>query len=419
MKLFHRKARDITTPAERAKIDTLVIIGNGFDRWQGLGTSYASFREYYYTHRAAILKKLHAPTYELRSTDGTRAFTYTDVELIYGDPFWPDELDDTFWNHFESSLSDIDGDCINLFFGKTPRDLRRMRKSISTAKKALTEAFCGWISSLAVDTRESGYRFGDNCLFINFNYTDTLQKRFGVDHARICHIHGEASDKTSIIFGHSDHPHTPEPLLKTLGGRFHGLYLIEQLLYETDKHCQENLPFLCLFLATHGVMCEDITDIYVLGQSMSPVDLVYFDFLLRATKIPSPAEKDDVPEMPEDTDDMDELLHRLQYAIDTTGYGREAEDADADAIQRKLAREQQDIHLQYDREIRKLLRRFTAASPAQIPSTPRAKDAAWHIAYHGEKDRQWKEVLMQELGCRRFTLYDSIDRCLEQWKLQP
>lgn len=42
-----------------AKIDTLIVIGNGFDRWQGLNTSYADFHRYYLEHRDEILKKLH------------------------------------------------------------------------------------------------------------------------------------------------------------------------------------------------------------------------------------------------------------------------------------------------------------------------------------------------------------------------
>lgn len=41
---------------ERVKADTIFIIGNGFDRWQGLNTSYADFHAYYLRHRDEILK---------------------------------------------------------------------------------------------------------------------------------------------------------------------------------------------------------------------------------------------------------------------------------------------------------------------------------------------------------------------------
>lgn len=70
---------------------------------------------------------------------------FTDVELIYGDPLDPGELDDDFWNGFEQSLSHIDAERLNLFFGKEKSGLRKMNKSIKKAKKILTKAFCGWI----------------------------------------------------------------------------------------------------------------------------------------------------------------------------------------------------------------------------------------------------------------------------------
>lgn len=68
--------------------------------------------------------------------------------------------------------------------------------------------------------------------------------------------------------------------LARFGGRFRGLYLIEEFLYETDKHAHEKLFMLSAFLATHGANKEDIRDIYVLGHSMSPPDLEYFIFLM-------------------------------------------------------------------------------------------------------------------------------------------
>ena len=46
-----------------------------------------------------------------------------------------------------------------------------------------------------------------------FNYTDTLLKRFGVKAVNEFHIHGMANEKESIIVGHATHPEYPyEPL---------------------------------------------------------------------------------------------------------------------------------------------------------------------------------------------------------------
>lgn len=40
------------------KIDTLVIIGNGFDIWQNLNTNYFQFKQYLLSHLDEILEAL-------------------------------------------------------------------------------------------------------------------------------------------------------------------------------------------------------------------------------------------------------------------------------------------------------------------------------------------------------------------------
>ena len=41
----------------------LIIIGNGFDRWQGLPTSYDNFKQYYSKNVLSISKKLGIRVY--------------------------------------------------------------------------------------------------------------------------------------------------------------------------------------------------------------------------------------------------------------------------------------------------------------------------------------------------------------------
>ncbi len=47
-------------PAEqRTPVDTLILIGNGFDIWQNLDTSYRSFERYYEAHLDEVLERFH------------------------------------------------------------------------------------------------------------------------------------------------------------------------------------------------------------------------------------------------------------------------------------------------------------------------------------------------------------------------
>ena len=57
----------------------LFLIGNGFDRWQGLPTSYGDFRQYYFAHILEITKELRIKT---EVDDAGRLIT--PVEKIFG-----------------------------------------------------------------------------------------------------------------------------------------------------------------------------------------------------------------------------------------------------------------------------------------------------------------------------------------------
>lgn len=145
-----------------------------------------------------------------------------------------------------------------------------------------------------IDDKDPGYRFDDSCYFINFNYTNTLEKRFQIDEQNVNYIHGVFSDAESIVFGHSKHPEIAFPELMEqrfthrLGGgkskRLRELYLVEEALYETDKHVQDNIDDPCEFMTIDGLHIEDITDIYVLGHSFGDPDYEYFEFLVKATQ---------------------------------------------------------------------------------------------------------------------------------------
>lgn len=418
-----RKRKHNRTDLPKIQKDTLIVIGNGFDIWQGLHTSYAQFQAYYLAHRDAILKKLHKKGYTVFDEDGT-SFEITDVEIVYGDPFDPSDLDDTFWGTFETSLADVDAERINLFFGKEKSDLRDLKRSVKNASRILREACCGWIASMVIEPRTSPYDFGENCLFINFNYTDTLLKRFQISPEDEFHIHGEASDKDSIIVGHSNHPQQPVAEMLRLGGRFRGLYLIEELLYETDKHVHENIGMLSMFLATHGVNPPDIKDVYVLGHSMSPPDIEYFIFLMSATQIHTSTQPETDLEELDDLDPMEEFHARISYAVDRYGYQHGEKQVDLrqeQIVMRRLELEQNTQREWMEKQFFRAMgmgRHWHRLKGDMLPvQEPRTEDAMWHLSYYGETDKTWKEAVLKELGCKRYELLPTIDACLEKFSV--
>lgn len=96
--------------------------------------------------------------------------------MIYGDIFNPSTLSKEFFWNFESSTALLDDQNIINYFKKTNRGLYKLQQTVEDAQRILQKVFGDWINSIAIEIKDSGYRFDGSCFFINFNYTYTLEK---------------------------------------------------------------------------------------------------------------------------------------------------------------------------------------------------------------------------------------------------
>lgn len=402
-----------------SNIDTLIIIGNGFDIWQGANTSYREFEKYYHANRKQILRKLGLSEYKIPQKDSKPSETFSDVELIYGTPFKPQKLEDGFWHNFEDSLRHLDIEQLNLFFGKDDDGLYDMEMAVENAQAILREAFCGWISTITIAENKSEFNFIDNCLFINFNYTDTLEKRFGIPDENVFHIHGKADQKNSIIFGHSIHPQLPIEELNDFGGRFRGLYLAERLLFETDKHSYIHYLELLVFLASRGVKLADIKNIHVLGHSFGSADFEYFE------ELASVFSGEETPKSTVDFSSIDatDALHlMIGYVILT--YGNDGPHPEFDRGTTQAFAQwvyQSQKNAMWDSIKKQYRRRFLSRHKhpnrlrklEEVVAIPHnASTPKWHISYHSEEDRLHIENTMHTIGISNYKLYSTIDECI-------
>lgn len=457
-------------PAEqRTPVDTLILIGNGFDIWQNLDTSYKSFERYYEAHLDEVLKRFHLKKYIKYNDDGTIAvdsegntITYSDVELFYGDPFKPQKLDHTFWWNLETSMDKIDDQQINYFFGRD--GVKNIKRCAENAQKILKEMFRDWVATIQISDEISKYAFGDNVLFVNFNYTDTLLKRFGVKEVNEFHIHGVANDKESIIVGHATHPEYPyEPLrLFKNRPRMEGLYYIEEFLYNSDKHIEDNYMKLQMFCGLHGARIENIKKIFVLGLGFGDADLGYIKHLIYETQ--------GISEEPEaylgkeekaylDSLDQDGIMHiNMQYAAShrervmqkkpisfpeyelldemikpyvEDPYQQMERDVqlrlEAAGVRRRFREEQEERNKKMRREYLRMLNKrmhlgILTPVEAFLEHDPRIpydnSGAEWHISYHNEEDYKRIDAVMRSYGCENYKLYPDIEQCIETFKLE-
>ncbi len=452
----------------------LFLIGNGFDRWQGLPTSYDNFRQYYFEHILEITKELRIKT----ETDKTGNII-TPVEKIFGDIFNPDVLPGEFFWNFESSMALIDDQILALFFGKSNKGVYQMQETLDDALNILRNAFGNWIKSILIEDKETGYSFNDSCYFINFNYTNTLEKRFQVDERNVNYIHGDFSDTESIVFGHSKHPEMAFPELMEqkcihrIGGgkskRLRELYLVENALYETDKHVKDNIDDLCELMTLDGVHIEDITDIYVLGHSFGDPDYEYFEFLVKATQAGMDVNKlsalwqvQNIGLQNMSEDDLFEWIqmniiyatqHRkTEFQRDNVSFPKEEmlekrffgkinvytdRDGKVHEVEEVMSKAKEAVRKRFVMEqaartkeaienlcILKQVKQIPdncysvlgAANYIDGGHEKRIQNAKWHISYFNDKDKEQIEKVMKRANCKDYELYQGIDACIACYK---
>lgn len=433
----------------KRKIKNLFIIGNGFDCWQKLPTSYESFRQYYITHVDEIMAKLNLQPQRVEEPDGSIKMI-TPVELIYGNPFEPNILPSEFFWSFETSLDKLDDHQLNYFFGKSNKGIYNLQETIQSAQEILQEVFGNWIASINIECAETKYDFSDDCYFINFNYTKTLQKRFGVKDTNIYHIHGDAEDIESLVFGHATHPEMPfselieQKIIWNNSIRLRGLYLVENALYETDKHIQDNIDDLCEMMFLDGINIEEIENIYVLGHSFGEPDFEYFDFLKKVTTVGcdynSLSALWQVHQMGFDKLNEDELYEWICLNIEYAVHHREwrlkkLADKDVDlekeaiqAVRKRFLLEQATRTKDVLEEMCTLMGINEVPASAECASVlklaeyidgghdKRKVNAQWHISYLTSEDRERIESVMKRIGCCEYTLYPSVDECISKFQ---
>lgn len=454
----------------RSAFKNLIIIGNGFDLWRGIPSSYEKFRQYYHANIHSITQKLGGRFYSVKGENGIEK-EITAVELIYGDPFKKETLDDEFFWNLEARMDKLDDEIINEFFGRSKDNISELRKTVEEATFILKTIFCNWVQELQIKPENSGYLFGNDCFVINFNYTDTVEKQFGIPKSNIFHIHGKAEDPTSIIVGHSSHPEKPfeelinqkflKPVVPGKGlPRIEGLYAVEEALYKTDKHIEDNIDSLCVHLLKCGVHIEDFEHIYVLGHSFAEADIPYFRFIHSVTQCGCDYEtlsawgRMDLRllwALTSGEEVAEDLLYALiieniQYAVHhrerVAESGEELhpeykaiDDMFGGQIPYKEGTAKQAVYQRFlfEQAGRKqeLLKRLESEYYVPIPEgchsilgyadykdrghDLRKRNALWHISYHSKEDKKRIERAMKDLHLKRYSLFPSIDECIREF----
>ncbi|MGY3792983.1 bacteriophage abortive infection AbiH family protein [Aquimarina sp. 433] len=269
---------------------TLYIIGNGFDLHHNLDTWYTSF--------GLFLKKHYSDIYEVF------------MEYYgFGDLDEEDEesLKDPMWWEFEASLAQMDGDLLlENHTEHTPnygsddyrdRDLYNIQiyiqNIVAKATINMRQAFEEFINNVDYPELSENQLANINreSLFLTFNYTDTLERYYGVARENIEHIHNKAGEGNALILGHGidpdefekqeeqppEDPEERERWEEWMADQYD--YSIERGKDEVRGYFKESFkPTEDVIAQKHSFFekLNDIETVYVLGHSLAEVDIPYF-----------------------------------------------------------------------------------------------------------------------------------------------
>lgn len=243
----------------------LYIIGNGFDLFHGLKTGYWNFKEH--------LEKNHQ---EL----------HNNIEkYLFGDDLWSD---------FEDALERLESDNIVDDCSMYLQDYgaedwsdsghhdyqNAVGEIIDSLTSQLKHSFKKWIKTISPLKDNNGVRcsISKDSLFLNFNYTDTLESLYLVEKENILYIHGNIKDEDSkIILGHGREPSTIEQL-DAVGDEESDVRTIEanKTINDYFRENYKNTKQILDENRSYFEKLNSVENVVVLGHSMSSVDQEYF-----------------------------------------------------------------------------------------------------------------------------------------------
>ena len=270
-------------------MSSLFVIGNGLDLAHGLPTKYRNFRNFLVKEYEAdkdislfppeIIVGNHGEE-KTNSIELASLFTRLLIEAnVEGD-----------WSNFEEKLGQLNYDEFYDHiedFGSDDEEnpwitayrMEDVSSSLLNSIPNVQELFSEWINTIQIEsTLPQKLTFMSLCapkndMFLNFNYTLTLEKVYGCEN--VCHIHGKQG--AEILVGHGDD--------SSQAGCFDNDGFPGALCNLTDvkKTLRKDTEQALFNNRNFFESLVDVNKIYSIGFSFSSVDLIYIKEICKKT----------------------------------------------------------------------------------------------------------------------------------------
>ncbi|RYE58360.1 MAG: hypothetical protein EOP48_03730 [Sphingobacteriales bacterium] len=258
---------------KRKAAKKLVIVGNGFDLYHGIPSSYLCFRDY--------VRKNDLDVYE-----ALEKYLHLDG--------------DNEWNQFEKNMANLDADDLldemRIYLGDPEKASSYCDYQYEVGKvterlgEKMQQLFLSWVLQIDVKHHSDSQRLllpKDAC-YLNFNYTNSLERLYGIPAKNILYIHGRAVDEnSSIVLGHgwenSEDATNPRTLtyedIKDGGYGFENDWQYQEAKQSIENYFGNNYKNAKQIIRMNEHYFKSLAntiEIVVMGHSMSGVDLEYF-----------------------------------------------------------------------------------------------------------------------------------------------
>lgn len=235
----------------------LYIIGNGFDLHHGIKSTYADFKKFCKEQDEEMVKRL---------------------EMFHEDS-------EKLWSDFEAEMGNINADkllgwatLLNPEWNSDWKGHYRFVDEVSEEVdylRTLTLSFRDWVLRLKLEDVKPKLELEKrDALFLNFNYTKTLEVVYGVSRDQICYIHGVAEGEfANLIVGHGlSEREVREKFASNNDMEEEARKEIIELVAGWRKPTEE-------IISSHESFFQSLNgmeEVIVLGHSMASVDMPYF-----------------------------------------------------------------------------------------------------------------------------------------------
>lgn len=253
-------------------INRLYIIGNGFDLYHGMRTSYSDFHDYINTNDPEVC-------------DFLKDYFYMETDT------------NNLWCQFERDLGTFDYRSFLINNNNTnpmeenfkPSDTYGLeddlRSQLEEYDRNIRRAFRDWLFEVNIPKNiDIPLNLDKNALFLSFNYTNTLPQLYGISTNNIFYIHGSVESDSDLIFGHNKKLN-PEPDFDEYGEPTRTLYTDAEnaskiILHTFYKNTKAIIEKNSIFFSS----LKHINEVIILGHSLNNIDLPYYTYLAQKVK---------------------------------------------------------------------------------------------------------------------------------------